>query len=99
MSTFSLQLLDFPGNYEKGTVPYGPRTYVAIKSCSIVPWRNKSGKKKIDFETLSHECLSMGEFESEVDRLIKELETIKRQAKRFFNKDEEKKKSEFSKRT
>ena len=91
MSTFSLQLLDFPGNYEKGTVPYGPRAYVAIKTCSTVTWRNKSGKKEIDFKTISHECLSMTEFEKDVDRLIKELETIKKQAKSFFNKDKEKK--------
>lgn len=99
MSTYSLQLLDFPGNYESGALPYGPRAYIAIKTCSKVKWRDKTGKKEIDFTVVSPECVSINEFQHEVERLIKELETIKKQASNFFHKEVTKRSSMSSKGT
>jgi len=94
MSTYYLQLLDFPGNYEKGPNVYGPRAYVAIKASSQEKWKDKSGDKEVNFTVISPDCASFDEFESEVNKLIKELETIKKQAKKFFQKQKEKKRIE-----
>lgn len=90
MSTHSLQLLDFPGNYEKGTLPYGPRAHIALKTHTIVKWRDKMGKKEIDFEVITPDCVTIDEFRYQVKRLKKELETIEKQAEKFFEKDEKK---------
>ena len=90
MSTYRLQLLDFPGNYEKGILPYGPSAYIALKRSSSVKWRDKTGKKEIDFTVITHRCTSVSEFQYEIKRLIKELETINNQADRFFRRDKEK---------
>lgn len=91
MSTYSLQLLDFPGNYEKGTLPYGPRAYVALKAFSGVMWHDKTGKKEVEFTVITPECVRVEEFRYQVKRLIEELETIEKQAENFFAKDKEKK--------
>lgn len=99
MSTHSLQLLDFPGNYKKGTLPYGPRAFIAIKTCSEVTWRNKTGKKEIDLTVISPECVSVSEFQYEVKRLIKELETLNKQADNFFRGEKKKKSSVSSDKT
>ncbi len=93
MPTHSLQLLDFPGNYEKGTLPHGPRAYIALKTSSGVTWRDKTGKREIDFTVVTPECVTVDEFRHHVRRLIKELETIDKQAERFFAKDTEKRRS------
>jgi len=99
MSTYRLQLLNFPGNYEKGTLPYGPRAFIAIKTYSEVKWHDKTGKKEIDFTVISPECVSVSEFQSEVKRLIKELETLNKQADKFFRREKEKKSSVSSNKT
>ena len=91
MSTYYLRLLDFPGNYEKGPYIYGPRAYVAIKASLQEKWKDKSGNKEVDFTVISPDCVSFSEFESEANKLIKELETIKKQAKKFFQKEKERK--------
>ena len=93
MSTYSLQLLNFPGNCKKGTLPYGPRAYIALKSHSSVKWRDKAGIKEINFTVITHQCDSLSEFQYEVKRLSKELETLNKQADRFFRKDKEKRSS------
>ncbi len=90
MSTYRLKLLNFPGNYEKGTLPYGPRAFIEIKKSSEAKWQNKS------FTVISSECVCPSEFEYEVNELIKELETIKKQANSFFLKDRNNKKTVFS---
>lgn len=90
MPTYSLQLLDFPGNYEKGTLPYGPRAYIALKTYSTLKWPDKTGKKEIRFNVITPECLTVAEFRDQVKRLMKELETIDKQAEKFFGKDAEK---------
>jgi hypothetical protein len=99
MSTHSLQLLDFPGNYEKGAIPYGPRAFIAIKASSKVKWCDKARKKEIDFTVISPGCVSVSEFQYEVKRLIKELETLNKQADRFFRREKEKKSSMSSNKT
>jgi len=93
MTTFKLQLLDFPGNYEKGTLPYGPRAYIALKTSSKITWRNKSGKKKGDFTVITPECVKIEEFQYQVKQLIEELKTIDKQAEKFFAKEMKKRKS------
>jgi len=86
MSTNSLQLFDIPGSYKEGKLPHGPSAYVALKTWSKPELKNDED----GFIVISSECVTFDEFQYEVDRLIKELETIKKQAKRFFQKDKEK---------
>ena len=97
MPTYNLQLLDFPGNYDKGTLPHGPRAYIALKTHSTVTWRDKTRKKEIDFTVITSECVTVAEFRHHVKRLMKELETIDKQAEKFFGKDAEKRKATSSK--
>lgn len=99
MPTYSLQLLDFPGNYEKGTLPYGPRACIALKTHSTVKWRDKTGKKEIDFSVITPDSVTVDEFRYQVKRLIKELETIEKQAEKFFAKDAEKRRPASTKKT
>jgi hypothetical protein len=88
MTTWNLQLLSFPKNY-KGIIGLGPAAYIALKHPSdTLTW--KEGKSEFEFKTLSPECVIFEELEHEVNRLIKELETIKRQGKKFFEKEREK---------
>ena len=99
MATYSVQLLNFHGNYEPGTLPYGPRAYVAIKTSSQVRWRKKSGKNETDFTVITPECVSVTEFQYHIKRLIQELQAIDKQADKFFKKDLEKRKAMTSKKT
>lgn len=93
MSTYNLQLLYFPGNYDKGTLPHGPRAYIALKAYSSVTWHDKTGKKETDFTVITPDCVTIDEFHYQVEQLIKELKTIDKQAEKFFAKDMEKRKS------
>ena len=86
MKTFSLQLSSFPGNHvDRNKLPYGPRAYICVKCSSKLNCPSKKDKKERD--ALSHECTTSQEFEAEVDRLVKELQQIKRQGKKFFEKE------------
>ncbi len=93
MSTYNLQLLDFPGNYDQGTLPFGPRAYIAIKASSSVKWCDKDGKNASDYTVISAKCNSMSDFRYQVKQLISELQTIEKQADKFFRKDMDKEKS------
>ena len=95
MTTYNLQLLDFPGNYEKGTLPHGPRAYIALKTSSTVTWRDKTGKKDIDFTVITPDCVTIDEFHYQVKQLIEELQIIDKQVEKFFTKDMEKRKSKL----
>lgn len=86
MSTHSLQLLEIPGNYKKGTLPYNPRAYIALKWHGPIELPSGPEKKKVKFHTLSPECQGFSEIEYEIDRLIQELQTIRKQAKKFFQR-------------
>lgn len=88
MSTYNLQLLDFPVNYEKGKLSYGPRAYIALKARGTIKWRDKTEKKEIDFSVITPECVTISEFRDEVTRLKKELDAIEKLAERFFQKEE-----------
>ncbi|MBA7494696.1 hypothetical protein ES702_05273 [subsurface metagenome] len=90
MSTHTLQLLKIPSNYKKGTLPYGPKAYIALKSYGGIELPTKSGKEKTMFSILSPECLALNEIKYEINRLIQELQTIKKQAKGFFQKEDQK---------
>jgi len=83
MKKLNLQLISFPGNHgERNKLPYGPRAYICVKCSSKINCPSKSG----NFErvALSNEYTSFQGFEVEVDRLVKELQQIKRQGKKFF---------------
>jgi hypothetical protein len=86
--------LSFPDNYGKQPICTGPTAYIAIKHISdTLKW--KEGKKEFEFNTISPECVTLREFDIEVKRLIKELETLKRQGKKFFE-EERSKRIEYS---
>lgn len=90
MSIHTLQLLNIPGNYKKGTIPYGPKAYIALESYSRMELPTTSGKKKVNFHILSPECMTLDEVSYNADKLIQELEIIRKQAKQFFRKEEQK---------
>lgn len=98
MSIHSLQLLEIPGNYKTGTLPYGPRAYIALESYGSIELPNESGKRKVTFHTLSPDCVMLSEIEYEIDRFIRELQTIRKQAKKFFQKEKEREKGYLTKR-
>ena len=81
MSTLSLQLLKIPANNksENDTLDTA-RAYIAVKCSSI----EEVGK--VEFTTISPECRSLREVKEEADRLIKELNAIKKYAASFFKK-------------
>jgi hypothetical protein len=84
MSTYSLKLLSVPGNHAQGTLPHGPRAYIAVKGSSTVTLHDETGESHST--VLTPECVSLSEFRTHVKRLIKELETIDSQAEKFFEK-------------
>jgi len=90
MSTLYLRLLGFLGNYEKGSTFCGPRAFIAIKLISQKKWIDKSGKKELDFTVISPDCASFSDYECAINSLIQELDIIKNQAKKFFQKEQEK---------
>ena len=79
-------LIKFPGKPgDKNKLPYGPRAYICVKSNTILKCPSK--KDNTEFDALSHECTSFQEFEAEADRLIEELQQVKKQGRRFFEKE------------
>jgi hypothetical protein len=82
MSTFSLQLLTFPYNEVDA---FGSRVCIALKSYGTMRWGK--GNKENEFKTISPQCVTQAELEYQINRLIKELETIKSQGKKFFKKE------------
>jgi hypothetical protein len=98
MTTWNLQLLSFPENYREIPIGLGSRAYIAIKHPSeTIKW--KEGKNEIEFKTISPECAIFEELELEVNRLIKELETIKKQGKKFFEKEKEKRRDYLARKS
>lgn len=84
MSTFNLKLLFLPGSYGKGVSPCGPTAYVGIQRYLHPNLRDSSMKNE---KVISADCVSFEEFQPEVDRLIKELNVIKKQAEQRFAED------------
>ena len=91
MTTWNLQLLPFSNFYENKPTGLGPRAYIAVKHPSD-RIKYKEGKNEIEVDTISPDCTIFEELEFQVDRLIKELETIKKQGKKFFEKEIQKRK-------
>jgi hypothetical protein len=86
MKTFNLQLISFPGNrVDKNKLSYGPRAYICVGSRLKIKYPSKKGN--IERDALSDECVTSREFEAEVERLIEELQHIKKQGRRFFEKE------------
>jgi hypothetical protein len=84
MSTSNLKLLFLPGSYGKGVSPCGPKAYVAIQRYFHPNLTDSSMKNE---QVVSADCNSFDEFQPEIDRLINELEVIKKQAERLFAED------------
>jgi hypothetical protein len=93
MTTYYLQLLAFSGNSEKRTLPHGPLAYIAVRHPSEVKCHDKAGKKEIGYPVISPDLVTVDEFRRHVRLLIKELETIGKEAEKFFAKDVEKRAS------
>jgi len=86
MKTFNLQLISFPGNRgNKNELSYGPRSYICVGSRTKIKCPSK--KSDVERDALSHECVTSRELEEEVDRLIEELQHIKKQGRKFFEKE------------
>ena len=86
MKTFNLQLISFPGNRgDKNKLPYGPRAYIYVGSRSKIMCPSKKGD--VERDALSHECVTSRELEEEADRMIEELQQVKKQCRRFFEKE------------
>lgn len=91
MLTSSLQLLTIPDDYKKtGAVPRGAIAYIAVQTSTPEELPVKSGKEKVSFDVLSSRCFSSGDVARDADIIIQELEIIKKQAKKFFQKEKEK---------
>jgi hypothetical protein len=69
--------LDFIKPEEEG-IPSPPRVAIFIKSCSV----DDTGRRFIT----PRDCLSMEEFDGQIDRLKRELEEIRKKAKKKFSK-------------
>jgi len=86
MSTLTFQLLKYPGSHEKGRL-CPPIAYIALKSFKDKELPTKSGKNKVVHHIISAKCYGYSDIEYEVERLSRELETIKKQGKSFFQKE------------
>ena len=84
MTNIYLQLLKSSGNYKKGKLPDSARAHIALKSS----WIEKVNGA--EFQVISGECRTSREITESSDWLIKELNEIKKQALKFFKKEEEK---------
>ena len=87
MLTLTLQLLKYPGSYEKRRFPIA---YIALKSFKYEELPTESGKNKVVYHVISIRCESSSDIENEIKKLIRELEIIKKQGKSFFQKEREK---------
>ena len=76
MNMFYLQW--FPEHTTADGMPVGPRAYIALKTCSHVPGRGPKGD--CGFIAISPECVNATEISTWVDAMIRELQTIRRQA-------------------
>jgi len=89
MSTLTLQLLKYPGSYEKRRL-CPPIAYIALKSFEDKELPTESGKNKAVRHIISVRCEGPSDIEYEIERLTRELETIGKQGKSFFQKEREK---------
>jgi len=86
MSTLTFQLLKYPGSHEKGRL-CPPIAYIALKSFEDKELPTRSGKNKVVRHIISVRCDGPSDIEYEIERLTRELETIKKQGKSFFQKE------------
>lgn len=86
MSTFTLELLKYSGSYKKGRL-CPPIAYIALKSVEHKELPTKSGKEKVMRYIISARCEGPSDIEYEIEQLIRELETIGKQGKSFFQKE------------
>lgn len=86
MKTINLQLISFPGKRsDRNKLPHGPRAYICVKCISKI--KHPGNKGIIKRDALSDECVTFQELEIEADRMIEELQQIKKQGMRFFKKE------------
>ncbi len=84
MLFFSFELKTYPDNYKVNKQPLDPaRAYIAVINQS---------RKEVDgeeFIAVSHKCHTLKEIDEDVDRLIKELKEMKKEAKAFFDREKQ----------
>jgi len=86
MSTLTPQLLKYPGSYKKGRL-CPPIAYIALKSFELKELPTESGKNKVVRHVISARCEGPSDIECTIERLTRELETIRKQGKSFFQKE------------
>ena len=89
MATLTLQLLKYPGSYEVGRL-CPPIAYIALKSFEHKELPTVSGKKKVIRHIISVRCEGPPDIEYEIECLTRELQTIGKQGKSFFQREFEK---------
>ena len=89
MATLTLQLLKYPGSYEKGRL-CPPVAYIALKSVEHKELPTERGKNKVVRHIISVTCTEPSDIEYEIERLTHELQTIQKQGKSFFQREFEK---------
>ena len=89
MSTITLQLLKYPGSYEKGRL-CPPIAYIALNKFEPKELPTKSGKNKAVYNIISVRCDGPSDIEYAIERLTRELEIIRKQGQSFFQKEKEK---------
>ena len=76
MATYSLGLVFLKP--KKGDLPFTPFSHVYIRRSSVCRYKGR------DYETLTPRCVGLTEIEYQIDRLKKELEDIRKEARRKF---------------
>lgn len=90
MLTLTLQLLKYPLTHEKGRL-CPPIAYIALgPGVEHKELPTESGKKKVVRHIILGRCYGPADIEYEIERLTRELETISKQGKSFFQKEREK---------
>jgi hypothetical protein len=93
MSTYTLDLSFHPGKYseaDKKGNPLGPRAYIVVKRCSS--WKVPFGRNKRQNMTVLglSPLMCLEEAEAAIDRLIKELQELKKKIRKLFREDKKK---------
>jgi len=85
MSTIILDFLGFKYKNEENIEIHPRSAYIEIKTSSVMKKHNKSGLE-IEVRALSSECVTPREMDEQMAIIIRDLEVIRKKAKKFFKK-------------
>jgi hypothetical protein len=84
MKTYRLQFLKVNDGNNDNSIPVEPRCYIGIKNYEKI-YLSENGFNKDDKRiVITPECMTVHEFQEEVCNLIEELNTIGKQAEKYF---------------